>query len=657
VNKKLWQASPARLKHANINRFITLCNENYALAINDYAGLYQWSITDSVAFWKTLWEFADVIAEQKAHHILTHSEKMPGARWFSGAKLNYAENLLRNRDEDSIAIIFHHEQGKTQYLRYPSLYHQVSQLAQALAADGIIAGDRIVAVLPNIPETVIAMLATTSLGAVWSSCSPDFAVAGVVDRFSQIAPKVLFISDGYHFNGHIYERMDQIKPILAKLTSITRTVLIPYLHKKPNSNFQQVTLWQNYIVHYPPNRPIIYTQVAFDSPLFILYSSGTTGPPKCIVHSVGGTLLQHLKEHLLHVDIHPDERFFYYTSCGWMMWNWLVSALASRATIILYEGSPLYPRTAALFDLVDKLHINIFGISAKYIDIIKKSAITPKNTHKLDSLKTILSTGSPLMAEGFDYVYQSIKSDVCLSSISGGSDIISCFVLGSPILPVYRGEIQCPGLAMAVDVYDAAANPLLTGKGELVCTAPFPSMPTGFWQDPEQKKYHAAYFAKFPGIWCHGDYVSWTSHQGMIIYGRSDATLNPGGIRIGTAEIYRQVEQLDEIKESLVIGQQIKGDCKIILFVILQNKLHLSEPLKSKIKQQIKNHTSPHHVPGTIIQVTDIPRTKSGKIMEITVRNIINGDLVENINSLANPESLQQFKALHHTLNFNPQHP
>ena len=628
-------------------RFIALCNKEYCLQLSNYTELYQWSINNSAKFWNILWIFAEIISQKKGNTVVLDLEKMPGARWFPQANLNYAENLLRKREPDSIAIIFHNEQGESKQFSYQTLYQKVSQLAQALTADGVIAGDRIVAVLPNIPETVIAMLATTSLGAIWSSCSPDFAVEAVVDRFNQITPKVLFISDGYHFNGHIFDRTNQIEPLRGHLKSVIRTVLISYINTGNHSHFEQVALWNNYVEVYSKKKPITYTQVGFNSPLFIMYSSGTTGPPKCIIHGVGGTLLQHQKEHLLHVDIHPDERLFYYTTCSWMMWNWLVSALASRATLILYEGSPLYPKTDTLFNLIDDLQINVFGVSAKYIDLINKATLTPKNKQKLHSLTTILSTGSPLVDEAFDYVYQSIKSDVCLSSISGGTDIISCFVLGCPILPVYRGEIQCPGLAMHVDVYDDARKPLPTGKGELVCTASFPSMPIGFWNDTEQIKYQASYFSKFPGIWCHGDYVSWTAKKGMIIYGRSDAILNPGGIRIGTAEIYRQVEQLDEILESLVIGQQSKGDCKIILFVILKKQQQLSEQLKQKIKQQIKTHTSPHHIPAKIIQVNDIPRTKSGKIMEIVVRDIFNGQVIKNDITLANPESLKQYKIIY----------
>ncbi len=647
MNKKLWQASLQRQKNANITRFIALCNKEYSLHLTGYEELYQWSINDTEKFWNTLWKFAEIKAHAKGDTVVLDFDKMPGAQWFPFAKLNYAENLLRERGQDSIAIIFQNEQGESQQLSYQMLCQKVSQLAQALAVDGVIAGDRVAAILPNIPETVIAMLATSSLGAIWSSCSPDFAVEAVVDRLIQIEPKVLFVSDGYYFNGRAFDRSNQIKPLLEHLQSVSRTVLIPYINPENDSHPQQVILWDNYLAMYSKSKPIIYTPMDFNSALFIMYSSGTTGPPKCIVHSVGGTLLQHLKEHLLHVDIHPDERVFYYTTCSWMMWNWLVSALASKATIILYDGSPLYPETDALFDLIDDLQINVFGVSAKYISLIKKASIVPKDSHKLNSLKTLLSTGSPLVEEMFDYVYQSISPDLCLSSISGGTDIISCFVLGCPILPVYRGEIQCPGLAMQVEVYDEAGNSLPSDKGELVCTAAFPSMPIGFWNDPGQKNYLASYFSKYPGVWCHGDYVSWTAAKGMIIYGRSDAILNPGGIRIGSAEIYRQVEQLDEILESLVIGQQTESDCKIILFVVLQNKSQLTERLKQKIKRQIKDHTSPHHLPSEIIQVTDIPRTKSGKTMEIVVRDIFNGQIIKNDIALANPEALPQYQNIY----------
>ncbi|WP_394754423.1 acetoacetate--CoA ligase [Crenothrix sp.] len=646
MNPVLWQPSIQRQKNANMTRFMRLVSETYGIDITGYTDLYQWSIEDPAAFWDLLWQFADIKAEHKGDVVVAHKNRMPGAKWFPDARLNYAQNLLCQPDENSVAITFRNENGDTQKLSYKDLYGKVSQLAQALKNDGVKPGDRIAGVLPNFPETIIAMLATTSLGAIWSSCSPDFGVSGIVDRFSQIAPKVLFICDGYRFNGKIFNRMDQLEALLKALPSVQKTVLIPYLkdHTIPTNN--QVTLWQDYLADFSQSQPIEFVPMAFDDPLFILYSSGTTGPPKCIVHGVGGTLIQHLKEHLLHVDIHPGDRLFYYTTCGWMMWNWLVSGLASGAELVLYDGSPLYPKADVLFDLIDEFQINIFGVSAKYIDALKKSDITPKNTHNLASLKTILSTGSPLMPEGFDYVYQSIKTDVCLSSISGGTDIISCFVLGCPLLPVRRGEIQCRGLAMNVDVYDDSGQSLQGKKGDLVCKAPFPSMPVGFWNDPEQSQYHAAYFDKFPGVWWHGDYVSLTESGGMIIYGRSDAVLNPGGIRIGTAEIYRQVEQVEEVLESLVIGQEVQGDSRIILFVILRTGIALSDQLKMKIKQQIKQNASPHHVPAEILQVTDIPRTKSGKIAELAVRNIIHGYPVKNQHTLSNPESLEQYRRI-----------
>ncbi len=611
--------------------------------VADYVTLYGWSIQNPATFWDLLWDFADIKSSRKGKRVLVNENRMPGAQWFPDARLNYAENLLARCDKRLNAISFRSENGSTRKLSYDELYGQVSRLAEALRHDGVKPGERVAGVTPNLPEAVIAMLATTSLGAVWSSCSPDFGVPGIVDRFSQIDAKVLFVCDGYTFNGKAFDRLGHVELLLKALPSVERVVLIPYLYSEPPKSCSQVAHWQDYLSGFPRNDSLRFEPMAFDSPLFILYSSGTTGLPKCIVHGVGGTLLQHLKEHLLHVDVHPGDRLFYYTTCGWMMWNWLVSGLASGAELVLYDGSPLYPKADALFDLIDEFQVDIFGVSAKYIDAIKKSSVCPKNTHNLSSLKTVLSTGSPLAPEGFDFVYGSIKSDVCLSSISGGTDIISCFVLGCPILPVRRGEIQCRGLAMDVDVFDENGQSLRGEKGELVCKSPFPSMPIEFWNDLGHKQYQAAYFDKYPGVWWHGDYVALTCNGGMVIYGRSDAVLNPGGIRIGTAEIYRQVEQVDEVLESLAIGRETEGDCRIILFVILRDGETLSDTLKMKIKQQIRQNASPHHVPAEIIQVTDIPRTKNGKIAELAVRNIIHGYPVKNRDALANPEVLDQY--------------
>jgi acetoacetyl-CoA synthetase len=650
VNPVLWQPSAERRENAHITRFMQSVRDVYGIKVTDYAKLYQWSVENPAAFWDLLWDFANIKAFRKGTAVLENPDKMPGSQWFPEARLNYAENLLAPCSQCQFRLIFRGENGETRRFTQKDLCRRVSQLAQALQKDGVQPGDRVAGVLPNLPETLIAMLATASLGAVWSSCSPDFGVPGIVDRFSQISPKVLFVSDGYFFNGKIFDRTDQVEPLLKALPTVQRAVLIPYLNSEAIGIARQAVSWQDYLADFPENHPIEFVPRAFGDPLFILYSSGTTGPPKCIVHGVGGTLIQHLKEHLLHVDVHPGDRFFYYTTCGWMMWNWLASGLAAGAELVLYDGSPLYPGAGALFDLIDEFRITVFGVSAKYIDALKKSGINPKQTHDLSSLKSILSTGSPLAPEAFDFVYDSIKSEVCLSSISGGTDIISCFVLGCPILPVRQGEIQCRGLGMDVDVYDENGQSLRGEKGELVCKAPFPSMPVGFWNDPGQKLYHAAYFEKYPGVWWHGDYVALTESGGMIIYGRSDAVLNPGGIRIGTAEIYRQVEQVDEVLESLVVGQEIEGDCKIILFVILREGLELSDSLKAKIKQQIRLNASPHHVPTEILQVSDIPRTKSGKIAELAVRNILHGRPVKNQNALANPEALEQYARIKESL-------
>jgi acetoacetyl-CoA synthetase len=622
---------------------MTWVRNKYGIDVSEYNQLYQWSIENPANFWDLFWQFANIKAHKKGNVTLLHADKMLGAQWFPGTRLNYAENLLNHRNSHSSSIIFYGENGTTRHLSSAGIRQRVSQLAQALRNENVKPGDRIAGVLPNIPEAIIAMLATACLGAIWTSCSPDFGVPAIVDRFKQIKPKILFVSDGYYFNGKEFDRLNQIMPLVKALPSIKKTIVIPYLNSEDLTVKSPLILWSHYLSSFSESLPIEYEPMKFDAPLFILYSSGTTGPPKCIVHSVGGTLIQHLKEHLLHVDIHPGDSLFFYTTCGWMMWNWLASGLASGARLILYDGSPLYPNTDALFDLIDAFKINFFGVSAKYLNVIQKRGVIPKNTHDLSSLSTILSTGSPLAAEGFDFVYTSIKSDICLSSISGGTDIISCFVLGAPILPVRRGEIQCRGLGMDVDVFDENGQSLQNKKGELVCKKPFPSMPISFWDDFEQNQYRAAYFEKYAGVWWHGDYVALMDSGGMIIYGRSDTILNPGGVRIGTAEIYRQVEQMDEILDSLVVGQEIEEDCRIILFVILRKDMVLSDKLRIKIKQHIRHKSSPRHVPAEILQVAEIPYTKSGKIAEMAVHNIIHGQEVKNRSALSNPEALEQY--------------
>jgi acetoacetyl-CoA synthetase len=629
-DRPLWTPNPEAAARTGMARFMRLAGKR------DYAELHRWSVEQPGDFWELVWKFGEVRGEPGLRRLI-NPERMPGATWFPEAKLNFAQNLLRERDA-SLAISFWGEDRVKRQLSRRQLYDLVSRLAQALAAAGVRKGDRVAGYLPNLPESVAAMLATASLGGIWSSCSPDFGVQGVLDRFGQIEPKVLFCADGYLYGGKEFDSQERVREILAQLPSVEHCVVLPYLHGRPTVG---VGLEQ-FLAPYAA-RDIRFEQVEFNHPLYILYSSGTTGVPKCIVHGTGGTLLQHLKEHRLHSDVRAGDRLFYFTTLGWMMWNWLVSGLASGAALLLYDGSPFVGRGRILFDLADAEGMTQFGTSAKYIDAIAKIDLKPKETHRLERLRAILSTGSPLVAEGFDYVYRAIKDDVCLSSISGGTDIVSCFVLGNPMLPVWRGEIQCKGLGLAVEVFDEQGRALTGEKGELVCTRPFPSMPVGFWNDPDGAKYRAAYFEKYPNVWRHGDWCEITAHGGIVIYGRSDAVLNPGGVRIGTAEIYRQVEQVEEVLESIVIGQDWQGDVRVVLFVKLKDGVLLDEALANRIKKRIRDNTTPRHVPAKILQVADIPRTKSGKIVELAVRDVVHGRQVKNLEALANPEALAHF--------------
>jgi acetoacetyl-CoA synthetase len=567
---------------------------------------------------------------------------MPGAIWFPESRLNYAENLLRQRD-DQEAIVFKGEDKVEHRLTYAQLYDAVSITAQALSKQGVKKGDRVAAFLPNLPDTIIFMLAATSLGALWSSCSPDFGTQGVLDRFGQIKPKILIGVDGYFYNGKQIDTTQKLGEIASSLGSLKKVVVVPYTTSKPKiAVIKKSILLHDFVKPFKPGQ-IKFEQVPFNHPLFIMFSSGTTGVPKCIVHGHGGTLLQHLKEHRLHTDLKVGDRFFYFTTCGWMMWNWLVSGLASGATLLLFDGAPTYPKPDTLFDFAEQERMTVFGTSAKYIDAINKLGVIPKKTHNLKHLTTITSTGSPLSPESFDYVYDNIKKDVLLSSIAGGTDIISCFVLGDPTLPVYRGEIQRRGFGLKVQVFNDQGKPVTGEKGELVCTAPFPSMPIGFWNDRNDRKYLDAYFANFKNTWCHGDFIEITERETLIIYGRSDAVLNPGGVRIGTSEIYRQVEKLDSVMESLVIGQSWQNDTRVVLFVRLRDGLKLTEKLRAEIKRTIRSNATPRHVPAKILQVADIPRTKSGKIVELAVRNLVHNEPVKNIEALANPEALAHF--------------
>ncbi|HYI85751.1 MAG TPA: acetoacetate--CoA ligase, partial [Burkholderiales bacterium] len=606
----LWTPSPERAAKTELARFMKLAGKS------SYAELHRWSIEHSDDFWQLVWRFGQVRGEPGARRVM-NPERMPGAKWFPEGKLNYAENALRSRDATP-AIAFWGEDRVKRYLSKRQLYDLVSRIARALKDAGVQKGDRVAGYLPNVPEATAALLATASLGAVWSSCSPDFGVQGVLDRFGQIEPKVLFCADGYLYNGREFDSQEKASQVLEELPSVEECVVVDYLGAPAKAG----TSLYDFLEPFDAGE-IDFERVEFNHPLYILYSSGTTGVPKCIVHGTGGALLQHLKEHRLHTDVKPGDRLFYFTTLGWMMWNWLVSGLASEATLLLYDGSPFIQRGRVLFDFAEAEGMTHFGTSAKFIDALAKTGLKPKDTHRLERLRAVLSTGSPLAPEGFDYIYENVKSDVCLSSISGGTDIVSCFVLGNPTGPVWRGEIQAKGLGMAVEVFNESGKAVIGEKGELVCTKPFPAMPIGFWNDPDGAKYRAAYFEKYPNVWRHGDWCEETEHGGLVIYGRSDAVLNPGGVRIGTAEIYRQVEQIDEVMEALVIGQDWESDVRVVLFVKLKEGLQLDDALVSRIKRRVRENTTPRHVPAKVLQVADIPRTKSGKIVELAVREMV----------------------------------
>jgi acetoacetyl-CoA synthetase len=657
----LWTPDAKRIARANMTEFIEHVRRrgpSGAAGVSDFPSLYQWSVQHPDAFWPIVWEYCGVIAEQRPGSppwdevVLGLGRMGPpdpkvGPRWFPGARLNFAENLLRYSDNRP-ALVFWNEQGRQRELSYAELHVEVGRVAAALERDGIGVGDRVAGFLPNLPETVIAMLGTTSLGAIWSSCSPDFGANGVLDRFGQIRPRVLFGADGYRYAGKEIDSLARARVVRERIPEIERVVVVPYRRERPDlAGIQDAILWDNWATAGVPTRLPAYppTRLPFDHPLYILYSSGTTGLPKCMVHGAGGTLLQHLKELVLHTDLRREDRIFYFTTCGWMMWNWLVSSLAVGATVILYDGAPLFP-PRLLWDMAEQERVTVFGTSAKYLAMAQKEGLKPGRTHALDALRVILSTGSPLAGHGYDYVYQDIKRDIHLASISGGTDIVSCFALGNPIAPVWRGELQTRGLGMSVEVFDREGQSLRGAEGELVCTRPFPSMPVEFWNDPGGSKYRAAYFEHYAGVWRHGDWARITDHDGLVILGRSDATLNPGGVRIGTAEIYRQVEQLPEVVESLVVGQEWEGDVRIVLFVRLREGASLDEGLAGRIRQRIREYASPHHVPRKILQVNDIPRTISGKITELAVRDVIHGRPVANRDALANPQALDLFRGL-----------
>lgn len=640
----LWQPSPGWAKATNLMRFAAQAAQRWNRRLDTMAEIHAWSVEQLEEFWLSVWEWGGVIAEIRGETVLRDGAKMPGAQFFPDARFNFAENLLRRRDAGE-ALVFRGEDKVQRRLSHAELYDRVSRLAQALKSDGVGPGDRVAGYIPNMPEAIVGMLATSSLGAMWSSCSPDFGVKGVLDRFGQIAPKVLILADGYYYGGKSFNCLEKAREIAAGLPSLRRMVVVPYTRTDPS--LEALPLARSFDAYTAPfaATDIQFARLEFGHPLYVMYSSGTTGVPKCIVHGAGGTLLKHIVEQQFHCDVRPGDRLFYFTTCGWMMWNWLASGLAAGATLLLYDGSPFHPDGNMLFDFAEQERMTQLGTSAKYIDQLMKTGIEPRRNHRLDSVRLLTSTGSPLAPEGFDFIYRSVKRELCMASISGGTDIMGCFVMGNPAGPVWRGEIATAVLGMAVEIYGDDGKPVPEGeKGELVCTRPFPTMPLGFWNDPDGTKYHAAYFDRFPGIWCHGDYAARTPHGGFVIHGRSDAVLNPGGVRIGTAEIYRPVEQMPEVLESLVIAQEWQHDVRIVLFVKLRDGIALDDPLIRRINGQIRANASPRHVPARIVQVGDIPRTKSGKIVELAVREVVHGRPVKNREALANPEALDFFR-------------
>ncbi len=637
--RPLWTPSQTQIDRSQLRRFMDFLRMKHGLEFSDYHELYDWSVTDLRGFWESIWEFSDTIHSQPYDRVLD-GDDIQRARWFEGARLNFAENLLRYRD-DHTALIHCCEHRKPRRLTFKELHDHVARLQQGLRSRGVVPGDRVAGFMPNIPETVIAMLATTASGAVWSSCSPDFGFQGVLDRFGQIEPKVLFTADGYQYGGKRIDSLERVAQIVQAIPSIETVVIVPYLEEEPGSRIPKSVLLSDLMNE--PVAEVDFVQNGFDHPVYIMYSSGTTGKPKCMVHGAGGTLLQHYKEHVLHTDITRDDTVFYFTTCGWMMWNWLVSGLQTGATLFLYDGSPAFPDPDVLWRIAADEGISVFGTSPKYLTMCQQAGLTPGADHDLSRLRAMLSTGSPLLEANYAWVYDSVKSDLQLASISGGTDIVSCFVLGCPILPVYSGEIQCRGLGMKVETFDDQGQPVTDQVGELVCTAPFPSRPVYFYDDPDGERYRKAYFDHFPGVWRHGDFIRITERGSVVVYGRSDATLNPGGVRIGTAEIYGPVEDMDEVVDSIVIGQQWQGEVRIVLFVVLKPGLTLDDMLAERIRLEIRRRQTPRHVPAKILQVEQIPHTINGKKVELAVTNIVHGRPVSNREALANPEALDQF--------------